>query len=154
MKSVHAGTRQKGAAGPIQVPTMFPSRTISLAIARPYEEAYAFLANPINLNRWTNGVLDVPVEPVGGQDWRTRFSGQEIRLTMTPPNPYGVLDVVIVGSDRPPRICRVRLFPNGDGCEICFTLIQHPGEDDGTFASEAEWVRTDLVVLKTYLEAD
>jgi Polyketide cyclase / dehydrase and lipid transport. len=132
---------------------MYPSRTISLAIARPYELVYAFLCDPRNLDRWTNGVLEAPVEPLGGRRWRTRFSGQEIVLTMTPPNPYGVLDLTVTGPKAPPRICRARLFPNGGGCEICFTLIQHPDEDDGVFASEAEWVRTDLVVLKTYLES-
>ena len=48
---------------------------------------------------------------------------------------------------------RARIYPNGKGCELCFTIFQASGMSDEKFASDFEWMKADLTVLKTYLES-
>ncbi|WP_140048972.1 hypothetical protein [Devosia lucknowensis] len=132
---------------------MFPSRTISLAINWPWAELYAFLSNPQTINRWTQGLFPTPLSPVTDHTWRTLYDGEEVIIAFTPANPFGVLDVELIWTDKPPRHYVARLFPNGEASELCCTIIQRPGESDAAFASECEWVRIDLDILKTYIES-
>lgn len=128
------------------------SRTFSLAIDRPWTELYAFLADPRTINRWTQGVIAAPLVRLSDYEWQAMQDGQPVSILFTPPNSFGVLDVVLRWENQPPRHFVVRLFPNEEGSELCFTLFQRPGETDAQFASECEWLRTDLGVLKTYVE--
>lgn len=132
---------------------MFPSRTISLAIASPYDDVYAFLSNPSNLSRWTAGVLHAPVEPVTDLVWRTVHDGQTVGLEFSPVNAFGVLDLAVTNSRLGDRRYWIRVFPNENGTELCCTILQRPGEDDAGFQSEVDWLRTDLMVLKSFIEA-
>lgn len=132
---------------------MFPSRTISLAIQRPYHEVYPFLAEPANLARWTSGVLHAPLRHEDGADWSARYEDRSVRLHFTPINAFGVLDLTILDETGRQRIYRARAFPNGAGTELCCTIFQSEDESDLQFGSDAEWLRTDLAVLKSYLEA-
>ncbi|MFD1254397.1 MULTISPECIES: hypothetical protein [Devosia] len=131
---------------------MFPSRTLSLAINRPYAEAYAFLSNPANILLWTDGVRDMQLRQASGYVWHSRYFGQDVQLTFTPPNALGVLDLAVAVEGRLPRVHHIRVFPNGKGTELCLTIIQTADESDDQFSSECEWLRTDLQVLKAYLD--
>ncbi|WP_338720989.1 hypothetical protein [Devosia sp. XK-2] len=132
--------------------TMYPSRTISFTIGRPYSEVYGFLSQPRNLSRWTKGLLVGPIEPVGPNVWRTDFGGEVVDLHFTPDNAYGVLDLEVRSQTKAIRRYYVRLFPNGEGAELCVTVMQRAGESDVEFQSEVEWLRSDLGILKSYLE--
>jgi len=46
----------------------------------------------------------------------------------------------------------MRVFPNGDGSELVFTVYQRPGVSEETFAEDATAVTKDLEALKTLLE--
>ncbi|MCL4676916.1 MAG: hypothetical protein KJZ59_13135, partial [Pararhodobacter sp.] len=94
---------------------MFPSRTLSLAINRPYAEAYAFLSNPANILLWTDGVRDMQLRQASGCVWHSRYFGQDVQLTFTPPNALGVLDLAVAVEGRLPRVHHIRVFPNGKG---------------------------------------
>ncbi len=131
---------------------MFPSRTISLAIDRPCPDVYAFLSDPGSLVLWTGGLIHAPLLPAGNAVWTTRYEGKSVSIRFTPPNDFGVLDIHLSGPDIAERYYRVRVFPNGEGTELCCTVLQRPDEDDAHFASECEWLRVDLKVLKSYLE--
>ena len=128
------------------------SRPISLAINRPWAELYAFLSEPRNINLWTQGVIAQPLEQVAEHEWRTSHEGVPVLIAFTPPNGFGILDLELRWTDQAPRHYRIRLFPNEEGSEICCTILQRPGESDAQFASECEWLRTDLEVLKAYAE--
>ncbi len=132
---------------------MFPSRTISLAINKPCADVYAFLAEPANISRWAVGTLHQPLQYVTETEWRTLYDGKEIRLTFTPHNAFGILDLRINGVSGAEQSYRIRVFPNGAGTELCLTALQRIGESDAQFNSEFEWVRSDLMVLKSFIEA-
>ena len=123
---------------------MFPSRTLSLAIN--------FLSNPANILLWTDGVRDMQLRQASGYVWHSRYFGQDVQLTFTPPNALGVLDLAVAVEGRLPRGHHIRVFPNGKGTELCLTIIQTADESDDQFSSECEWLRTDLQVLKAYLD--
>jgi len=42
--------------------------------------------------------------------------------------------------------------PNGDGCEVMFTLLKLPGMTDEQFAADAAHVLKDLSTLKSLME--
>lgn len=138
--------------GSVQRQSMFPSTTISMAIDRPYKVIYAFLSDPATLPLWTEGLLHAALTPVSEWVWATLHEGRPVTIHFTPPNPLGVLDISVLGDDVLERHYRVRVFPNGEGTELCCTVLQSPGEDDAHFASECEWLRTDLNVLRAFLE--
>ncbi len=46
----------------------------------------------------------------------------------------------------------LRVVPNGDGCEVMFTLLKLPGMTDEQFAADAAHVQKDLSTLKSLME--
>lgn len=128
------------------------SRTFSLAIDRPWTELYAFLSDPRTINQWTQGVLAEPLLRISDYHWRTTYDGDQVSIFFTPPNGFSVLDVELHWADRSPRHFLIRIFANEEGSELCCTVLQRAEESDAQFASECEWLRTDLEVLKTYAE--
>lgn len=131
---------------------MFPSRTISVTLNRPYDEVYAFMSNPANLSRWTGGVLHAPLEQVEGNLWRTVYEDNSVDLEFTPINPFGIIDLQVRGRGMADRRYWARLFPNGEGTELCCTILQHADEPDAKFQSDFEWLRSDLMILKTFID--
>ncbi len=132
---------------------MFPSRTISLAINRPCAEVYAFLSNPANLTRWTGGMLEAPPRQVSEHVWQTAYEGAEVRLEFAPINTLGVVDLAVTGRGNADRVFWARVFPNGEGTELCCTILQGADESDVEFQSNFEWLRADLLVFKSFVEA-
>ena len=147
----HAGSARRH-VGSTSRDCMFPSRTISMAINRPSDEVYAFLSNPRNLTRWTGGVLVGPLEQVGEHIWQTDYEGAKVNLEFTPPNALGVIDLAITAHGAPDQFYRTRVFPNGAGTELCCTILQRAHESDAEFQSNIEWLRADLLVLKSFIE--
>ena len=102
---------------------------------------------------WTEGLLHERPVALETWVWTTRHDNKDVTIHFTPTNAFGVLDIRLESLQMPERHYRVRVFPNNGGTELCCTVLQSPGEDDTHFASECEWLRTDLKLLKTYLEA-
>jgi len=46
----------------------------------------------------------------------------------------------------------MRVFANGEGSEVLFTVYQRPGMSDEAFAEDTKAVRKDLDALKSLLE--
>jgi hypothetical protein len=128
------------------------SRLVLVSIARPYREVYDFLANPRNFPRWGTN-FGSEMEHVSGRDWLVEVASSRAVLRFPEPNAYGVLDYVVFPpgqSDGPVRPARA--YPNQEGTDLVLTLFQWPGVSDEQFASEEEWLRSDLARLKTLLE--
>lgn len=128
----------------------FPSRTLSITIERPWEQVYAFAANPANMTQWAAGLgSDFHQD---GNVWEAQAAGgMPVRISFTPDNPFGVLDHdVHVGSD----IVHValRVMPNGTGATVTFLLLQEGAITDEAFERDAQAVRADLEKLKSILE--
>ncbi len=130
---------------------MFRSMTITVSIARPFEEVYEFLAEPLNLPTWT--VAIERIEHRRGNDWAAATPEGEIIIRYATRNKHGVLDYSVRRpGESEAYIIPLRVFANDDGAELTFTHYQRRGMSDELFNSEAEWVRSDLLTLKTLLE--
>ena len=54
-------------------------------------------------------------------------------------------------GEAPSRI-EISLKATGSGCEMVFTWFQRQGISDDVFASDSEWVQSDLLRMKAYIE--
>lgn len=131
---------------------MYMSKTITLPIARQLEEVYEFLLEPRNYPRWAAS-LGGRFENVGGRDWRAETPHGEVIIRFAERNDLGVLDHGVFREGEQPRMRMMRVVANGEGCELIYTIFNREGASAEAFESEAEWMATELAVLKTYLEA-
>ena len=131
---------------------MFRSETISLSIDCPYEDVYDFLIEPLNIPTWGSN-LGATIRHAGGSDWVTDTPDGPLTFRVPTRNSFGVLDHAVFRPGDEPAITPMRVFPNGDGTELNYTMYQLPGTTDARFASEVEWVRADFLALKSLLES-
>jgi len=127
------------------------SRTLSVRIARPMAEVYAFLAEPRHFPQWASGLCSAIHET--DEAWLADTEHGPMRVRFTPPNDYGVLDHYVQTPHGDELYVPMRLIDNGDGCELVFTLFRSNGMNAEEFARDAEWVERDLAALKQLLES-
>jgi hypothetical protein len=128
------------------------NRQLSIAIERPADEAYEFLAQPENFAKWASG-LGASLRKAGGDDeWIAQTAEGPATVRFSERNAFGVLDhsVTLGGKSVyvPLRVVRRRA-----GCELVLTLFRQPGMSDEKFAADAEWVMRDLANAKRLLES-
>ncbi len=128
----------------------FESRHLSERIDRPAVEVYEFAVEPANLPRWAPG-LGSAVEQVDGQ-WFVQSPMGRVGLVFAPRNDFGVLDHDVTLPSGEVVYNPMRVIPDGEGCEIVFTLRRRAGMSDADFASDAAAVCADLARLKRVLE--
>lgn len=128
------------------------SRHISERINRRAADVYEYASNPVNLPEWAPG-LGNSVEHVDGQ-WFVRTPSGRVGFAFVERNPYGVLDHDVTLPSGEVIYNPMRVIPNGNGCEVVFTLRRLPGMSDEDFARDANLVQADLTRLKHVLEAD
>jgi hypothetical protein len=131
---------------------MLEGHLICLPIARSFQAAYAFLADPWNYAQWA------AIEPdsfrhIDQLVWEaeTHFGGTR-RILFCRCNPFGVLDHAVYLPGTEPVMMPIRLIPNGDGCLYTFRFFRRPGVTEMEFRSAIEWVQTDLMVMKQVVE--
>ncbi len=129
---------------------MATSRHIGQHIDRPAPRVYAFAADPANLSAWAAG-LGGSIAQVDGQ-WRVPSPDGDVVIEFVPPNEYGVLDHTVVLPDGTSFYNPLRVIPDGDGCEVVFTLRRQPAMTDSEFDRDAAAVAQDLRTLKRLLE--
>ena len=131
--------------------TTFPASHISISIDCPADRAYAFASNPENLPRWAAG-LSGSIRKVG-EDWMAESPMGDIKIQFADPNPFGVLDHDVTLPSGEVFYNPMRVFPNDGGCECVFTLFRRPDVTDEAFADDLHAIESDLITLKTILEA-
>jgi hypothetical protein len=131
---------------------MFRSETISISINCPWREAYEFLLEPLNLPTWSS-TLGPSMVHVSGSDWASETPTGKLIFRFPPRNEFGVLDHAVFFEGEEPMTYPMRVFANGDGADLIYTLFQRAGMDDDVFRSEAEWIRADFLALKSLLES-
>ena len=129
---------------------MLDARAISIAIACPYERAYAFAHVPENFASWAAG-LSNGLRCVDGA-WRGDTPAGEAIMRFSPRNDHGVLDHHVLLPGRPEIYIPLRMIANGAGTEVVFTLFRQPGMDDAAWEADEQLVRRDLETLRTLLE--
>lgn len=127
------------------------SRHISTRIDLPATEVYDFAADPMNLPRWAAGLAGTQVER-DGERWVTDSPMGRIFFMFTPRNDLGVLDHAVTLPSGETVRNPMRVIPDGDGCEVVFTLRRRPGMTEEEYAADAEAVERDLASLKILLE--
>jgi putative acetyltransferase len=126
-----------------------PSRTLSVSIARPPEDVYAFVANPENLPRWS---FFTSVARQGDR-WIATSAAGSTPLRFVDPNALGVLDHFVTTGPSTEIYVPMRVVPNGTGSEVLFTLFRLETMTEHAFERDAETVGRDLIRLKRVLES-
>lgn len=124
---------------------------LSQVVDRPADEVYAYAADPARLPEWAAG-LSGSITRVDGR-WVADSPMGRVVVEPAPPNPFGVLDHVVVlpGGER--VLNPLRVLPLGEGCEVVFTLRRRPGTSEADLQRDADAVRADLRTLARLLEA-
>lgn len=131
---------------------MFLSHTITLSIARPCDEVFTFLAEPGNYPSWA--AITGPFSKVSDGVYGAETDSGPRLIRFIADRRYGILDHAVYVEGDVPRFDPMRVVPNGAGTELIYTFLQRDGMDADQFASTVEWIRTDLMTLKSLLETD
>ena len=129
---------------------LWPVRHVSVSIARPPGEVYAFAANPENLTRWAQGLASALQRE--GDSWIATSPMGRVSIRFAEPNAHGVLDHDVTLPSGETIHNPMRVLPNASGSEVVFTIFRRQGVSDGQFEADAGAVTRDLVALKTLLE--
>ncbi len=128
---------------------MYRTHTVSVGIPVAPKTVYTYASDPTNLPTWAPSFVK-SIEKQGG-NWVADTNLGQARFRFAPANDYGVLDHDVEmpsGTFHNP----MRVIPNGDGCEVLFTLAQLPGISDEQFQTDMDTVRADLNKLRTVVE--
>jgi Polyketide cyclase / dehydrase and lipid transport len=128
----------------------FIARHISVSINRAAAEVYEFVSTPGNLPKWAAG-LSGSIRKVG-EDWIADSPMGAVKVKFADKNKFGILDHDVTLPSGVSIYNPMRVFPNGDGSELVFTLYRRPGMSEQMFAEDAKAVTKDLQELKALLE--
>ncbi|WP_210254778.1 SRPBCC family protein [Methylocapsa sp. S129] len=70
---------------------MRETRTVSVSIARPWQEVYEAIWRPQDFPKWASGLCKTPLEK-DGDGWRAEGPEGPIRIRFTDHNVLGVMD--------------------------------------------------------------
>ena len=131
--------------------TLFETCPVTVSIARPAVDVYAFARRPESFPKWAAG-LGAGLTP-DGERWVAHGPDGDVHVRFSPENPYGVLDHWVTLPDGTELSIPLRVVANGDGAEVTLTLFRAPGMDDAAFARDQGLVAKDLAKLEALLEA-
>ena len=131
--------------------TLFETRPITVSIARPAAEVYAFAREPLSFPKWAAG-LGAGLTPDGDR-WIAHGPDGDVHVRFSPRNDFGVLDHWVTLPDGTELSIPLRVVANGGGAEVTLTLFRAPGMDDATFERDQGMVAKDLAKLKALLES-
>ena len=131
---------------------VFESVHISTSIERAAHDVYIFASDPRNLPAWASGLAHREVEFVDGV-WVIDSPMGRVTVAFTPPNPFGILDHEVTLPSGEVVANPMRVIPNGDGCDVVFTVWRRAGVDDAEFSADAEAVAVDLAALRNLMQA-
>lgn len=130
--------------------TAMRTRHVSVVIARPPDEVYAFAAEPDNLPRWAAGLASSRVTR-DGPTLVVEGPMGHVRVTFAEPNAYGVLDHEVRGPDGTTTHNPMRVVAHPEGAEVVFSVRQLALTDE-EHERDADLVQADLERLRALLE--
>lgn len=130
--------------------SIMSAKIVHISIDRDWRDVYDFASKPENMPLWASGLAS-GLEP-DGEDWIATGVLGTVRVSFVPPNKFGVLDHTVTIESGLRVYNALRVVPNGDGCEVMFTLLRLPGMTNEQFAADAAHVRKDLEALKNLME--
>ncbi len=126
---------------------MLEARTISITIARHWEDVYEAIWRPEDFPRWASGLSASPLVREGDR-WSAAGPEGPVRIRFTDRNAFGVMDHHVDTDVGLEMYVPMRIIPNGGGAEVLVTLFRQPGMSEAKFSADAEWVLRDLLTLK------
>ncbi|WFU10755.1 SRPBCC family protein [Rhizobium sp. CB3090] len=126
------------------------AKIVHISIDRPWKEVYGFAGRPENMPLWASGLASGLEQD--GEDWIAKGILGTVHVSFTPRNDFGVIDHTVMVESGLKVHNALRVVPNGDGCEVMFTLLKLPGTTDEQFAADAAHVLKDLSTLKSLME--
>jgi uncharacterized membrane protein len=129
---------------------LFETRPMTVSIARPAAEVYAFAHKPESFPKWAAGLGAGLTRD--GDRWIAHGPDGDVHVRFSPENAFGVLDHWVTLPDGTEISIPLRVVANGDGAEVTLTLFRVPGMDDATFECDQGMVAADLAKLKALLE--
>jgi hypothetical protein len=129
---------------------MLESCTLSICIGRPWKDVYEAIWRPETFPKWASGLSKSSLEK-DGEMWRAEGPEGVVRIRFTGHNPFGVMDHYVDTGSGVLIYIPLRVIANADGAEVLLTLFRQPEMSDEKFLADAEWVKRDLLALKTLL---
>lgn len=130
--------------------SVLESRTLSIAIGRPWKEVYESIWRPEVFPRWASGLSQASLEKDGDR-WKAAGPTGTVRIRFTDHNPFGVMDHYVDIGSGPEIYVPLRIIANEDGAEILLTLFRQPGMSEQQILADVEWVKRDLGALATLI---
>ncbi|QIE26943.1 hypothetical protein SBC1_37810 (plasmid) [Caballeronia sp. SBC1] len=125
---------------------MLEAITISVSIDRDWQDLYNAIWRPEAFQSWASGLADSTLEECGDH-WKAHGPEGSVTIRFTGHNPFGVMDHYVRLSTGEEIYVPLRVFQNGAGAEVAFTLFRQPGMSAEKFEADAAWVRRDLAAL-------
>ncbi|MFS8112474.1 SRPBCC family protein [Rhizobium jaguaris] len=126
------------------------AKIVHISIDRHWKEVYGFAGRPENMPLWASGLASGLEQD--GEDWVAKGILGTVRVSFSPRNEFGVIDHTVTIESGFKAHNALRVVPNGDGCEVMFTLLKLPDMTDKQFAADAAHVLKDLSTLKSLME--
>ncbi|AYG59340.1 SRPBCC family protein [Rhizobium jaguaris] len=126
------------------------AKIVHISIDRHWKEVYGFAGRPENMPLWASGLASGLEQD--GEDWVAKGILGTVRVSFSPRNEFGVIDHTVTIESGFKAHNALRVVPNGDGCEVMFTLLKLPDMTDTQFAADAAHVLKDLSTLKSLME--
>lgn len=126
------------------------AQIVHVSIARDWREVYDYASRPENMPFWASGLASGLTQD--GDDWIAEGMLGTARVRFAPCNDFGVIDHWVTLESDLQVYNALRVVPNGDGCEVMFTVLQLPGMEAAQFAADAAHVMRDLKTLKELME--
>jgi hypothetical protein len=130
---------------------VFESTHVATTIERSADEVYAYVSDPRNLSAWAGGLAERDAELVDGE-WVIESPMGRVVVAFAPSNPYGVLDHDVTLPSGETVSNPVRVIPNGDGCDVVFTVHRRTGVSAAELAADANAVAADLATLRDLMQ--
>lgn len=124
---------------------------VSTPIERPADRVYAFVTEPANLSMWAAGLAESPLRQIDGE-WVADSPLGRVVVAFVGPNELGVADHVVTLPSGERVTNPMRIFANGDGCDVVFSVRRLPGMSEADFTEDVDAVTRDLAALRSVME--
>ena len=124
---------------------------VSTSIDRPADAVYAYVANPANLSVWAAGLAESPLRQIDGE-WVADSPLGRVVVAFVAPNDLGVADHDVTLPSGEKVTNPMRIFPNGDGCDVVFSVRRLVGMTETEFGADVDAVARDLATLRSVME--
>ena len=124
---------------------------VSTTIDWPADEVYAYASDPRNLSKWAAGLAHQEVQLVDGV-WVVDSPMGRVTVAFAPPNAFGILDHEVTLPSGEVVSNPMRVIPNGDGCDVVFTVRRRDGMSSKEFTDDTQAVAADLSTLRDLMQ--